>query len=94
MEAKHAYFLDKQTKIQNAISRVQKKLNFFSEQSEKMFKNFDKMTEEEKDKARAKNNSLKWNEHHDLEYRLEKRLEENWSNYHDWHFDKYQFNAY
>jgi len=34
-----------------------------------------------------------WNDWHDLEYRIEARLRENYSNYLSWHFEKFQFVA-
>jgi hypothetical protein len=85
-------FLNKQTKIQRAIERVQKKLKYFADQSNMMFERA--TNESQKDEARALIHNWKWNDHHDLEYRLEKRLEDNWSAFNDWHWETYQWNAY
>lgn len=35
-----------------------------------------------------------WNDWHDLKDRLEGRLKDNWSAYHDWHWSQYGFNIY
>ncbi len=36
----------------------------------------------------------KWNDAHDLTRRLELRLQHNWCEYKDWHYEKYEFNTY
>ena len=36
----------------------------------------------------------KWNNVHDLRYRIEERLWENYFKYQDWHFQTFQFSAY
>jgi hypothetical protein len=35
-----------------------------------------------------------WNQWHDLQYRIENRLRENYSNYLSWHFNEYGFVAF
>lgn len=94
MEKDEKYFLKKQECIQLAIDKVKSKLAFFKKRSEKMFSNFEFLSEEQKEKAREINNSCFWNEHHDLEDRLTERLWENWKEYKDWHWNKHGFNVY
>ena len=35
-----------------------------------------------------------WNLVHDLEYRIDDRIWNNWSEFKDWHWDNYGFNVY
>jgi hypothetical protein len=37
---------------------------------------------------------LDWNKWHDLHDRLQDRLIDNWSNFKEWHFIKFNFNTY
>lgn len=71
-------FIDKEARINKAIDKVKAKLKYFADNS-------DTLPEVEREK---------WNNWHDLQYRLENRLTDNWSNYKAWHFDTYKFNSY
>ena len=42
----------------------------------------------------GKRDPERWNEVHDLKDRLIDRLYNNWSDYKDWHYAKYEFNVY
>lgn len=71
------HFQDKEKSLQNALLRVKKKL-------ENLKNNWQNMPTNEVEK---------WNNWHDLEYRLQNRLKENYFNYQNWHFQKYDFVA-
>lgn len=71
------HFQDKEKSLQNALLRVKKKL-------ENLKNNWQNMPTNEVEK---------WNNWHDLEYRLQNRLKENYLNYQNWHFQKYDFVA-
>jgi 23S rRNA maturation mini-RNase III len=94
MKKDKEYFVKKQNRLNAAIEKVAGKLLEFQKQSDQMFANFDTITEQEKESCRKINNALNWNEHHDLHDRLEQRLWANWSDFKDWHWEKYQFNTY
>jgi hypothetical protein len=40
------------------------------------------------------NDFTDWNQWHDLQYRLEYRMKENYSNYQSWNFNQYGFIAF
>ncbi len=71
-------FLENERKLKSALSRVKRKLNYFSDNRE---------TLTEKDREN-------WNNWHDLENRLEDRIFQNWSDYKEWHFEENGFNVY
>ncbi len=78
-------YKDKETRINKAILKVQGKLAQYEMEAEKIQGNWS-----EADQQRFKD----WNSLHDLEYRLEQRLWSNWSEFKEWHWNKYQFNTY
>lgn len=78
-------YKDKETRLNKAIERVQNKLTQYSQEAEKIKGNWSS-----EDQQRLKN----WNDWHDLQYRLEDRLKDNWSSYKEWHWEKFQFNTY
>lgn len=71
-------FLENERKLKNALSRVKRKLNYFSNNRETL----------------TKKDSECWNDWHDLENRLEDRIFQNWSDYKEWHFEENGFNVY
>jgi len=94
MEKLERYFFEKQNRLNKAIEKVKAKLDFFKTQSDERSKNWETMTEEQKEEHRAINNSLYWNEHHDLETRLENRLKDNFFDYQSWHYQQKGWAAY
>lgn len=72
-------FLDKQTRLNNALNKVNAKLQYFNEVSQTganlpEFEN--------------------WNKWHDLHDRLKDRLQDNYNNFKNWHWEQYRFNTY
>lgn len=81
-------FLAKQTKLQNALTKVQTKLVSFKEIAETQFHNvYETLSEEKRDEWRAIFDSWNWNDWHALEDRLTDRLNDNTSDYNDWHYN-------
>lgn len=81
-------FLAKQTRLQIALIKVQTKLASFKEIAENEFHNvYDTLTEVQRDEYRALFDSWNWNDWHSLEDRLTDRINDNTSEYQDWHFN-------
>ena len=85
MKKDYDYFKKKEKLIHKAIERVKNKLLWFKSESEKIPGYW---TDENREYFKD------WNLWHDLQYRLENRMWDNWSEYKDWHWDTYQFNTY
>jgi len=82
-------FTVKKLKLERALAVVQVKLACFKSTSENMDKSGTFYTDGQREAILGK-----WNDWHDLKYRLEDRLRDNWSAFCDWHFDEFGFNAY
>lgn len=81
-----AYFIAKQDRLLKAIDKVKAVLADYSERA----KTVTNRPWTDEDFKQFPN----WNNYHDLEDRLTARLWENWSDYQDWHFDKFGWVAY
>ncbi len=81
-------YADKQDRINRAIQRVKKHLEYLANKYHGKKWDFDTITGKEKKEVDQ------WNDWHDLESRLKHRLKDNWSNYQDWHWDQYGWCAY
>ena len=79
------YFKKKEKLIRKAIERVKTKLNWFKSESEKIPGYW---TDEHREYFKD------WDNWHDLQYRLEQRLWNNWSEFKDWNWDTYEMNVY
>lgn len=81
-------FLSKQTRLQNALLKVQTKLAYFKEFAETKFHNvYETLSESEREEYRALFDSWKWNDWHSLEDRLNDRINDNTSDFQDWHYN-------
>jgi len=95
IETEKTKFVLKQLKLERALTVVKVKLVCFAETADREFHQvYETLTPEEVHEKRAMFDSWNWNNWHDLQYRLEDRLRDNWSAYHDWHWNKFGFNAY
>jgi phosphate-selective porin len=80
-----AEFIKKQDRLNIAISKVSAKLMRYASEAAKITEN------------RPYEIALKfadWNNLHDLQYRLECRLKDNYVNYQEWHFNAFGWSAY
>lgn len=71
------YFLKKQNRLLKARKKVQDRLQFFAENWREL----------------PKKDLEIWNNWHDLEKNLENRLQDNYSSYLNWHFEKYGWSS-
>lgn len=78
-------FTKTETRLKVAIAKVEAKLAYYAAENKKNNKPWGP-AEEEKFKD--------WNLLHDLQYRLESRLWDNYSAFTDWHWDNFGWNAY
>lgn len=85
------YYLDKQDQLNKALKRVTDKLELYKSVADRDFHNvYETLTEDRRNHYRDLfTNVWKWNNWHDLQYRLENRLKDNYSEYCDWHFQKF-----
>lgn len=86
------YFKKKESRINKAIDKVKAKLEEYAEYGKKISL---LCTSEDRCWKEEEHIPVKdWNLLHDLQYRLEQRQWNNWSEFKDWHWDNYGFNTY
>jgi hypothetical protein len=78
-------FLKTQNLLNIAIDKVKARLDYYSTERAKM----PEMWTDEHERM-----FWDWNLLHDLQYRLECRLHDNYSKYQEWHFNTYGWAAY
>ena len=76
----------KETRLNAALQKVQNHLKYLSDKYGG--KPLSERTGEELKEVEQ------WNNWHDLEERLTRRIKKNWSEYHSWHFEKFGWTAY
>lgn len=84
-EINYDYFKAKERAINTALDMVKARLEHYKNESEKILGNWS-----DADRERFKD----WNNWHDLQYRLEQRLWDNYCNYQSYCFEKHGISVY
>lgn len=81
----YQYFKDKELRLQRSLNIVKERLQAFQNEADKIQGSWS-----DSDRMKLKD----WNKWHDLQYRIEDRIYQNYSDYKDWHWDTFGFNTY
>jgi hypothetical protein len=95
MERDINFLIEKEKRLLTAKLKVEKRLEFFKRYSNLcLHRPFKKLSEHQIKTVRLVIDGFKWNEHHDLNDRLQERLWSNWAEAKDLEFETNGFVAY